>query len=123
MKGVMPQEIEVWYILPALRRESSKIMLEKGLNQREISKHLFLTEAAVSQYMNGKRGKEIEFTDEIRNDIKESVERILKHGNLIAEFQVLCKKIRSSGLLCETHKKHGIVTKECEDQIICLEEP
>ena len=121
MKGVMPQEIEVWYILPALRKEFSRQMLEKNLTQKEIAKKLLLTESAVSQYLKGKRGGNLEFNNKIKEDIKISVDNVLKTGNLIQELQLLCRKIRENGFLCEIHKKHGIVSKECETGIICLQ--
>ncbi len=121
MKGVMPQEIEVWYILPALRREFSRIMLERGLSQRQIAKKLFITEAAVSQYMKGKRGKDFEFKEDIKEDISASAQRVMEHGNMIPELQMLCRKIRENGFLCDIHKKHGITPEECNQSIICLE--
>ena len=121
MKGIMPQEIEVWYILPALRKEFTRQMLEKNLTQKAIAKKLLLTESAVSQYLNGKRGGDIEFNNEIKEDIRKSVDNILKTGNLIQELQQLCRKIRENGFLCEIHRKHGIVSKECETGIICLQ--
>ena len=121
MKGIMPQEIEVWYILPALRKEFTKIMVEKGLTQKEVAKKLFITEAAVSQYLSGKRAGTFEFNDKIKPEIRSSVERVLQTGNIIQELQMLCRKIRESGFLCDIHKKHGITTEECNESIICLE--
>ncbi len=121
MKGIMPQEIEVWYILPALRKEFTKIMVEKGLTQREVAKKLFITEAAVSQYLKGKRGGNLAFTDEIKKEIKESVDRLIKTGNIVQEFQTLCRRIRESEILCQIHRKYATVSAECEKGIICLE--
>jgi len=121
MKGVMPQEIEVWYILPALRKECSKMMVEKGLTQREIAKMLYITEAAVSQYLKGKRGGDLNFTEEIKKEMQESVNRLIKTGNIVQEFNMLCRKIRESEMLCDIHKKYGITPPECEQGVICIE--
>jgi len=121
MKGIMPQEIEVWYILPALRKEFSKIMLKKGLSQREIAKRLYITEAAISQYLKGKRGGNLEFTEELQEDIKNGVDNLLKTGNIVQEFQYLCRRVRESKMLCEIHKKYGITPPECKGEVICLE--
>ena len=119
---MMPQEMEVWYILPAIRRECAKRMAQRGLNQREIAKRLFITEAAVSQYINGKRG-EIEFPELIQKEIDQSVTQLLTNGTLIQEFEQLCRKIRASGFLCIIHKKYGVTPQECEKgEIICLNE-
>lgn len=121
MKGVMPQEIEVWYILPALRKEFSKIMVGKGMTQREIAKKLYLTEAAVSQYLKGKRGGNLDFSEDLQKEIKESANRLLKTGQIVQEFQALCRKVRESEMLCDIHKKYGITPPECKEGIICLE--
>ena len=40
MSMKLPQEIDVWYIIPAIRREFAKGLLKKGLKQREIAKKL-----------------------------------------------------------------------------------
>ena len=45
-----PQEIEVWYILPAIRKELVVVLKESGLTQRKIAGMLKVTEAAISQY-------------------------------------------------------------------------
>ncbi len=122
MKGIMPEEMEVWYILPAIRRECAKIMVQRGLSQREIAKKLFITEAAVSHYIKGKRG-DIEFPESIQKEINQSVTQLLQNGTIIQEFENLCRKIRASGFLCIIHKKYGITPKECEKgEIICLNE-
>ena len=51
LKQLMPQEIEVWYIIPAVRRELAKSMVKIGLKQKQIAVTLGITEAAVSQYL------------------------------------------------------------------------
>ena len=58
-KLLQPQEIEVFYVLPALKRYLSIYMKENGLNQSEIAIMLDLEKAAVSQYINNKRGNKI----------------------------------------------------------------
>ena len=64
----MPQEVELWYLIPALRREIAKILVKDyDLSQVEIAKILKITESAVSQYLKEKRGNELKFTEkEIR---------------------------------------------------------
>ena len=73
MQGQMPQEIEVWYILPAIRRDLTKSMInDLHLTQKEIAKIMGLTEAAVSQYIHSKRAKEIVFSNAVLKEIKQS---------------------------------------------------
>ncbi|MFH1405899.1 MAG: hypothetical protein ABIG52_01635 [Nanoarchaeota archaeon] len=52
-----PQEIEVWYILPAIRKELVLALKEKGHTQKEIASFLNVTEPAISQYTKEKRAK------------------------------------------------------------------
>ncbi len=52
----MPCEIVVWYLLPVIRKELAGRLKEKGLTQNEIAKRMGVTPAAVSQYLNSKRG-------------------------------------------------------------------
>ena len=45
----LPQEIEVWYLIPAIRAELAKELLKEGINQTKIASILNITNAAVSQ--------------------------------------------------------------------------
>lgn len=116
-KIIMPQELEVWYLLPAIRKEFAKEMIKEGLSQREVAEKLCLTEAAVSQYIKGKRGSDVEIGGAIRKDIKKSVKKILKGDCVIGEIQCICNKCKKKMILCRIHKKHGNVSGECK---ICL---
>ena len=59
IKLLHPQEIEVLYILPAIRRELTIEMKKIGLEQKKIAEYLCVTEAAVSQYLNSKRASQL----------------------------------------------------------------
>ena len=68
---MMPQEVEVWYVLPAIRRELSKVMKTKvvqradvdgevkehKITQKEIARMLGVTEPAITQYLLKKKDK------------------------------------------------------------------
>ena len=73
---LQPQEVEVFYVLPAIRRALAKAMIVQGLSQREVAKRLGLTEGAVSQYMHGKRAKSFPLGAGIRNAVRDSAARI-----------------------------------------------
>ena len=82
MKNQVPCETIVWHILPAIRRELAKIMVEKrGLTQKEAAKRLGLTEAAVSRYFSGKRAYISLPNGEVKKEIIKSVEKLLNGGN------------------------------------------
>ena len=102
----MPQEIEVWYIIPAIRREISNIMHEKGIKQTEIAKMLGVTKAAVSQYISSRRASELEFNTEIKDEIRISVQQILdKKSSAFSEIQRICKLIVDTNQICSISKK------------------
>jgi len=111
----MPQELEVWYVIPALRREFSKFMLKKGLKQREIAKKLGIAESAVSHYIKSIRGKEVKFDRKIEKEIKKAVDRVMKNkASVMQEMQNMIMKIRKSGCLCKLHKNN---VRGCE---VCM---
>ena len=101
-----PQEIEVWYVLPAIRRELAKAMLEKDLKQSKIAEIMGVTAPAISQYLKSKRAKEVRFGNNLLREIRKSAGRII--GNrflLMPEIQNICSMARKEELLCELHRK------------------
>ena len=122
MHGQMPQEIEVWYILPALRRELTKTMIEDfNLAQKEVANYMCLTEAAVSQYQSAKRAKEVIFTEAVLEEIRKSAAKIIENEKqLVAEMMRLCKLTGVKHIMCDIHKKQDVKLPENCD--ICLEE-
>jgi len=108
MKSTMPQEIEVWYILPAIRRELANSMLKEfNLKQREIAKLLRITDSAVSQYLKSKRAKEVQFSSQMLGEVKASAEQIIKNPDgLIEETNRLCGLIKKDEVLCKLHRYH-----------------
>ena len=117
MSKVMPQEIEVWYLIPALRREFTKIFIkDHDLTQKKASEILGITEAAISQYSNSKRGKEIKFSKKELSKIKKSAEEIMKNPEmLIRNLYNLCVSLRESKVICELHKSHDkSIPKNCD---------
>ena len=108
MKLVMPQEIEVWYILPAIRKEIAKIMINDfNLSQRKAAKILGVTEAAISQYLHKKRAKNVDFDKNAMSLIKESTNKIVKNNKeLLNELYKLSDYMKHSELLCQIHKTY-----------------
>lgn len=112
-----PQEIEVRYVLPVLRRELAKQMIKLGLSQKDAAKKLGITEAAVSQYFKKKRGRE--FVRLPMGEVAKSAKQIMrgKKTASIEEINRLCGLIRKNKKLCIIHRKYGKPLKECA---ICL---
>jgi predicted transcriptional regulator len=113
-----PQEIDVWYILPTIRREIALALVKKGLKQREVAERLGMTEAAVSQYIKNKRAKSIELPPEIKKDIRKAAENLAREQDCHRyEIQALLNQIRTSGFLCKVHRKYDNVPSCCN---VCL---
>ncbi len=112
-----PQHIELWYLLPAIRRELSKELKRKGLSQRKIAEYLGITEAAVSQYSKLKRGK-ILLPEQLKWQVKESAGRIYRGKPAFEEIFSLVKESRGE-ILCQIHKKvDSDVPESCK---LCFE--
>ncbi len=103
----LPQEIEIWYIIPAIRREFAKALVKKGLKQREVARMLGVTDAAVSQYFSSRRGSEVKFNQGIKRGIATSVEKVMKDGDILVEIQRICRQCRDDKICCYIHKHHG----------------
>jgi predicted transcriptional regulator len=108
----LPQEIEVWYVIPAIRREFAKGLIKKGLKQREVARMLGVTDAAVSQYFSSKRGSEVRFNQRIKREVKSSIEKIIKGSNVMKEIQTICRLCKEDQISCYIHKHHG-APKNC----------
>lgn len=109
---MQPQELEVWYVLPSIRREMAICLKTGGLSQKQIAKIMGLTESAISQYSKSKRAKEIQFSESVKNEIKKSSEKIKNRACVTAEIQKICNLIKKKGILCKLHKKYENV-KTC----------
>ena len=117
MKKLMPQEIEVWYLIPALRREFAKIFIKDyKLSQKKSAELLGITEAAISQYLNSKRGNEIKFSKKEMDIIKESAKKIVKDKeNIMRVLYELCIQFRESKVICNLHKNQDkSIPKNCD---------
>lgn len=104
---LMPQEIEAFYVLPALRRDLAKFMKGKNYSQKKVAKLLGVTEPAVSQYLNSKRATEIVFSKNLTEKIREAADKINSQDSLIEQLQLLLSVARSENVICNLHKKMG----------------
>ncbi|MFH1325385.1 MAG: transcriptional regulator [archaeon] len=106
MKNIMPQEIEVWYLIPALRKELAKIFInDYNMSQKKSAEILGITEAAVSQYLKSKRGNEMNFSEDEMKKIRRTAGKIIKdEKNLVKNLYDLCNLLKKSQAICEIHK-------------------
>ncbi|MBM3234337.1 transcriptional regulator [Candidatus Pacearchaeota archaeon] len=105
----LPQEIEVWYIIPAIRRELAKILISNyDMTFEKAGRILGITKAAVSQYLSNKRAGKFKIPENIKREIEKSAEIISKdEKKAVHEIQRLLKLIRERGCECEACRKYN----------------
>lgn len=110
-----PQEVEVFYILPAIRRELTLALKELGKPQKEIAKLLGVTEAAVSQYLSSKRGNDVQFPAPLRQQIRQAAPRITHHQDMITEVQAILASAKQDRFICKMHEQIAAdIPKGCD---------
>jgi hypothetical protein len=115
---LQPQEIEVFYVLPAVRRELALAMKAAGKSQKEIAHLLGVTEPAVSQYMSSKRAAQLTFSDKLKDAFRQSAARISGELSLMREMQNLLLVVRRERVVCQVHESLGHAPKGCN---VCFE--
>jgi predicted transcriptional regulator len=110
---IFPQEIVLWYVLPTIRKEFALEMIKQGLSQKEVSSMLKISTATVSHYKKNQRANEIDLGKEIKEEIKNSVQRIVNNkSTLFNEIIKIESLIRSSGTFCQIHKSKCKIDQE-----------
>jgi predicted transcriptional regulator len=120
MKEKLPQEIEVWELLPAIRKAFAlSFVHDFKLSQKNAAELLHLTEPAVSQYLTEKRGKTILFNEAILNEIHNSAERIKENKSAVfKEIKRICDLIEVKKIVCTIHKgSNTTIPCDCD---VCL---
>ena len=111
-----PCELVVWKILPAIKAQLARNLKETGMKQKDIAKVLDSTEAAISQYLSGKRASEFKIPLEM-NEMLQVVSKAVAEGKnqKVLQFGIcqVCKEIRTKGMACDTCKKDSGDTKDC----------
>lgn len=117
---LQPQELEVYYILPALRRELAKALKQHGKSQKAIAELFGVTEPAVSHYIHEKRGAEVDFTLAMQDTIQDAAKRIADKSTFIKETQQLLQKVWHEKFICTVCKDQNgtAIPKGCA---VCFE--
>ncbi len=100
--------MEVWYIIPAIRREFAAIFTKKYLlTQEEAANILGVSKSAVSQYLHSKRAA-LKLPEEIKKEIEESAKRLVKDRTLVVkEILRITRLMKEKGFLCKVCKKYN----------------
>jgi hypothetical protein len=114
IRSLQPQEIEVYYLLPAIRRELAKSLKKLGKDQKTIAEYLGVTPAAISQYISGKRGKEIDLPPEFVKEAVNSAKTIKDQQTAFGAVQQLMRRAVDCRVLCQIHyKMDKSLPKQC----------
>ncbi|HLC63174.1 MAG TPA: hypothetical protein VJJ21_02545 [Candidatus Nanoarchaeia archaeon] len=113
-----PQEIEVFYIIPTLRRNLAISMKKQGLNQKQIAVLLNIEDAAVSQYINEKRGNKVQLSEEIIKEVNKSASLVKDKLSFLREMQRLLKTVQDSREICKIHKQFSNLPDNCTPEAV-----
>ena len=116
---IHPQEVEVFYILPALRREFAAVFKANGLSQAEIARLFGVTESAVSQYLSDKRAAGIALGKNIKARVVQAAPRITTQKRFVFEIQQLLNLLMETKETCRIHKQFA--TDLARDCAMCFE--
>ncbi|MEK6959927.1 MAG: helix-turn-helix domain-containing protein [Nanoarchaeota archaeon] len=121
-KMVHPQEVEVYIVLPAIRRELSRCLKKRGVEQKEIAKKLGVTDAAISQYLSDKRGQaEIDFPKDMAPEFEREAKALMDGVPMRNILQKILRLVMDRNFTCKLHRKVcGTVPAGCA---ICFDDP
>lgn len=99
----LPQEIEVWYIIPAIRRNMALCFSkEHNISYDNIARMMGLTKTAISQYINGKRVEKIKLHPQAVDEVRSSCIKIVKNKSIVVkEISRILEIIKKKKLHCE----------------------
>lgn len=105
----LPQEIEVWYIIPAIRKElASHLTSKHGLSYEKTGRALGISKAAVSQYLTKKRANKISFSEEVKKKIEKSAKNISENPKTaLHEIQAILTFMRQTKSACDVCKEYN----------------
>ena len=114
-KLVFPQEMDVWYVLPAIRREFARALLAQGLSQKQVAPLLGVTEASVSHYKKEKRARELVFDEHTKFLIKNAAVRVVAQPqSIFGEIMAIDDELKRNGVFCQLHKSKSWTPGGCE---------
>lgn len=106
---LLPQEIEVWYIIPKVRKELALQLVNKHKLSYEKSGDLLgISKAAVSQYISNKRANKISISKEIQKEVEISAELLAnKKSNGMIEIERILSIMKTKQCSCDVCKKYN----------------
>jgi predicted transcriptional regulator len=118
----LPQEVELWYVVPSIRKALVTELKKHDLKQKDIAKLLGITESAISQYIKDKRASycyDAFQRPPLKPEIEKAAKTILDQKDpdpavAMREITRLCKLIKDSKIICDIHRKQNPNLKACD---------
>ena len=106
---MLPQEIEVWYIIPAVRKEFARLLTKThGISYEKAGLALGISKAAVSQYLSNKRANKVCLNAKTKAEIKKSAVKISENSKVaMIEIQRILKFMKDNHCSCNVCKKYN----------------
>ncbi len=118
----LPQELEVWYIIPAIRKELARVLVrEHRISYEKAGALLGISKSAVCQYISNKRANKLKLPDNVRVKIAKAAERIIKRPKIaIIEIEKILGFIRQKKCCCELCKRYNPeILNFCKNKPVC----
>ncbi len=113
-----PCEIVVWYVIPAIRSELAKELLNLGMKQKDVSELMDITQPAVSQYITDKRGSGVKLGDDVRQMVKDFALELStgesKKADLIPRTCAICKNVQPQDILQQLDIDKDDLDEDCQ---------
>lgn len=113
-----PCEGAIWHILPYIRAGLARELAKRGLTQEAIAEKMGLTQAAVSQYISGKRAREGVFDEHALDLVKKLATDIGEGGPVDLQKRIctICNYINNKPALL---KELGVEAESSESTPTC----
>lgn len=116
-----PCEIVVWYVIPAIRSELAKELLNLGMKQKDVSELMDITQPAVSQYITDKRGSGIKLDDHVKTMVKDFAFELSTgestKADLISRTCRICKQVETADVLNQLGIAKSELGEDCQSCI------
>ncbi len=109
---LQPQEVEVWYVIPAIRKGLVEELKKLGVKETDISRILHITKASVSHYLKNSRANED--LRGIKKEIKRGARLILSGECPTKIIQKLTIISMQKGVTCRIHKRIDGIKNNCQ---------
>ena len=113
-----PCEIVVWYVIPAIRSELAKELLNLGMRQKDVSELMDITQPAVSQYITDKRGSGIKLEDSVRKIIQDFARQLSEgeatKADLISRTCQICHHVKVEDVLEQLNIDKSHLGEDCQ---------